>query len=261
MGALGMYSFDDRPSDEEIRLFLERIAHRLAEQPLDLAPATHRERVAGLLRQAGEASFSQILSLPPTAAVLEIHESYERTARLVHPQNAVRLGLAGREGVLEMLFERATQAYLTLSQPERRKRYDRELSPEAWTAASTPVGRERKEEARTMARHYYERAVELVVTDDYYFAVELVQQAVRIDPRPEYHALLGKLQAKNQRWVRSASENLQKAIDMGSRDAELPVILEQVRAQLEGKRGAREDTTGEIEIPLPEGKGKSRRKK
>jgi curved DNA-binding protein CbpA len=247
-----MYSFKDRPSDEEIRLFLERIAHRLVEQPLDLAAASHLERVASLLRQAGEASFYQILSLPPTATVLEIHESYERTARLVHPQNASRLGLEGREGVLEMLFERATQAYLTLSQPDRRKLYDRELSPEAWTAASTPVGKERKDEARTMARRYYERAVELVVIDDYYFAVELAQQAVRIDPRPEYHALLGKLQAKNQRWLRSASENLQKAVDLGSRDAELPVILEQVRGQL---------GEGEIEVPLPEEKEKGKRRK
>lgn len=252
MGDLSMYSVKDRPSDEEIRLFLERIAHRLSEQPVDLAPTLHRERVAGLLRQAGEASFYQILSLPPTATVQEIHESYERTARLVHPQNAPRLGLEGREGVLDMLFERATQAYLTLSQPERRKPYDRELSPEAWTAALTPAGRERKDEARTMARRYYERAVELVVSDDYYFAVELVQQAVRIDPRPEYHALLGKLQAKNQRWLRSASENLQKAVDLGSRDAELTVILEQVRGQL---------GEGEIELPLPEEQGKGKRRK
>lgn len=253
MGALGMYSFNDRPSDEELRLFLERIAHRLAEQPLELSPTPHRERVAGLLRQAGEASFYQILSVSPTATVLEIHESYERTARLVHPQNARRLGLEGREGVLEMLFERATQAYLTLSQPDRRKRYDRELSPEAWAAASAPAGKERKDEARTMARRYYERAVELVVTDDYFFAVELAQQAVRLDPRPEYHALLGRLQAKNQRWLRSASENLQKALEMGARDAELSAILEQVREQLEEPQ--------EIDLPLPDEKPKSRRKK
>ena len=255
MSALSMYSFNDRPSDEEIRLFLERIAHRLAEQPLDLGATSHREQVAGLLRQAGEASFYQILSLPPTATVLEIHESYERTARLVHPQNARRLGLLGREGVLEMLFERATQAYLTLSQPERRKQYDRELSPEAWAAALASAGRERKDEARTMARQYYERAVELVVTDDYHFALELAQQAVHIDPRPEYHALLGKLQAKNQRWLRSASENLQKAMDLGSRDVELPVILERVRDQLA------EGAEREIDVPLPEGKGKGKEKR
>src|SRR5436309_5126152 len=104
-----------RPTADELRIFAERIARRLAERPLDLDPDFHRERVAGLLRQAGEASFYQLLDLPPTAAAQEVHEAYDQVARLVHPANAPRLGLEGREAVLEVLFERLTQAYLNLS--------------------------------------------------------------------------------------------------------------------------------------------------
>jgi curved DNA-binding protein CbpA len=263
---------NDRPSDEELRLFLERIARRLAEQPVGLDAPAHREKVAALLRKSGEASFYQMLGLQPTASALEVHEAYERTARLLHPSHARHLDLEGRQAVLEVLFERVTQAYLTLSQPDRRKRYDSELGPEAWAAAITPAGSQRQEEARDVARRYFERAVELTVTDDYYFAVELAQQAVRLDPRPEYHALLGRLQAKNHRWLRSASENLQTALDLGSKDAELPVILDRVREQLasglaaapEPRRKGLEDPEvevldPEIDVPLPG--GKSRRKK
>lgn len=259
-----------RPTEEQLRLFAEKIGRRLTERPLDLAPATHRERIAGLLRLAGEATFYQILDLPPTATAQEIHESYDQIARLVHPSNARTLGLEGREGVLEMLFERITQAYLTLFEPERRKAYDRDLAPDAWGAASADAdGR------REVARRYYERARELAAADEFHSAIELIQQAVRADARPEYHALLGKLQAKNPdpRRLRSAAENLQRALELGSRDSELRPALDQVLLRLQGgvepeppsarkgRPGGREvpevevvDPDDEIDVPLPERK-------
>lgn len=222
-----------RPTQEELRLFSERISRRLADCPLDLDPASHQQRVAGLLRQAGDASFYQLLNLVPTATAQEVHEAYEQIARLVHPGNAKRLGLAGREGVLEMLFERITQGYLTLSQPERRKAYDRELSPGAWSEAWNPTVGKRQDEAKGLAQQYYERAQVLAAADEPHFAIELLQQAVRSDDsRPDTHALLGKLQAKNPRWLRAASENLQKAIKLGSKDPELPAALDQVLQRL-----------------------------
>jgi curved DNA-binding protein CbpA len=228
-----MESITPRPTQEELRLFSERIARRLSDRPLDLDPSFHQQRVAGLLRQAGDASFYQLLDLVPTATAQEVHEAYEQIARLVHPANAGRLGLAGREGVLEMLFERITQGYLTLSQPERRKAYDRELAPGAWSAAWNPAPGQRQDEAKGLAQQYYERAVILASADESHFAIELLQQAVRSDDsRPDIHALLGKLQAKNPRWLRVASENLEKAIKLGSKDPELPAALDQVLQRL-----------------------------
>lgn len=262
-----MDNFPQRPSEEQLRLFLEKIGRRLADRPLDLDPEAHRERIASLLRSAGEATFYQILDLPPTATAQEIHEAYDQIARLVHPWNARHLGLEGREGVLEMLFERITQAYLTLFEPERRKAYDRDLSPAASDTAGAADGR------REVARQYYERARELAAADEFHLATELVQQAVRTEERPEYHALLGKLQAKNPdpRRLRSAAENLQRAIDLGSRDSELRPALDQVRQRLQGSAepepppsrkgwfGGREvpgvevvDPESEIDVPLPE---------
>lgn len=265
-----MESASQRPTEEQLRLFSEKIGRRLNERPVGLDPETHRERIAGLLRRAGEATFYQILEVPPTATAQEIHESYDQIARLVHPVNARPLGLEGREGVLEMLFERITQAYLTLFQPERRKEYDRELSPQSFNTAVPDDGR-RKE----VARHYYERARELAAADEFHLAIELLQQAVRADSRPEYHALLGKLQAKNSdlRRLRAAAENLRQALDLGSPDAELRLALDQVLHRLEGGAAAEPepgrrsppggrdvpevevvDPDGEIDVPLPERK-------
>jgi tetratricopeptide (TPR) repeat protein len=232
-----------RPTEDELRVFSEKIGRRLADRPLDLPPDVHRERVAGLLRLAGEASFYQLLDLPPTAAAQELHEAYDQVARLVHPANAERLGLAGREGVLEMLFERLTQAYLNLSHPERRKAYDRGLSSQAWSAIPAPD--QRRGEVREIAERYYKRAMELISNDDFYPAIELLREAVRISPQPELYALLGKLQAKNPRWLRVAAESLQQAMALGSKDPDLATALRDVQERLAaGEWRATDPTTG-----------------
>ncbi|HEV8580014.1 MAG TPA: DnaJ domain-containing protein [Thermoanaerobaculia bacterium] len=232
-----------RLSEEELRLFSAKVARRLFERPLDLDPASHRDRVAGLLRQAGEASFYQLLGIVPTASTQEVHEAYDQVSRLVHPTNAHRLGLVGREGVLEMLFEQITHAYLTLFQPDRRKLYDRELPPGAWSAAWAPAPGRRKEEGREMAQQYYERAAVLAEAEEFHFAIELLQQAVRTDPRPDYFALLGKLQAKNPRWLRAAAESLRRALELGAKDPELPAVLLEIQERMQSGEALQETTT------------------
>ena len=238
-----------RLSEEELELFSAKIARRLAERPLDLDPASHRERVAGLLRQAGEASFYQLLGIVPTAATQEVHEAYDQIARLVHPANAARLGLVGREAVLEMLFERVTHAYLTLFQADRRKAYDRELSPEAWSAAWAPAQGRRREEVRDIAQNFYERASALAEAEDFHFAIELLQQAVRADPRPEFYALLGRLQAKNPRWLRAASESLRRAMELGAKDPELPAALQEIQERLQSGEALQKGATSTAASP------------
>src|ERR1044072_8825399 len=116
---------EDTP--EERLLFAERIGRSLDARPLDLAPEAHRQAVASLIGRLGTASFYELLSVAPGASQAEIHDAYERLARMVHPRHAAILGIAGRQGVLDLLLERATRAYLTLSHPGRRKDYDREL--------------------------------------------------------------------------------------------------------------------------------------
>jgi len=185
-----------------------------------------------------------------------VHEAYDQVARLVHPANAGRLGLAGREGVLEMLFERLTLAYLTLIHTDRRKVYDRDLAPEVWGVKTAPE--QRRGEMQELAQGYYQRAMELVAGHDYYLAIELLQQAVRADDsRPEYVGLLGTLQAKNSRWLRVAAENLERAVKLGSRDPELPALLTRVRERLAAGEALRAPST-DAASPSEAGRRKGR---
>ncbi len=231
-------------SSEELGLFSERIARSLRESPLDLKPEAHREQVAEVMRQVGDATWYQLLGVEPSGTDLEVHAGYERLARIVHPQHAERVGLAGKESVLEMLFERATRAYLTLSDPQQRRSYNEDIGFDP-LAAAAPV--DRPAESRDIARDYYRRACDMVEDQQYHFAIELLKEAVRREPKPEYHALLGRLMARNShpRWLRAAAENLEAAIRRGGKgDRGLEGALEEVRERLanpEPEKGGGDD--------------------
>src|SRR5262245_26916952 len=89
---------------EERQLFAERIARSLDERPLDLPADAHRQAVAALIERLGTASHYELLGVPPGASAGDIHAAYERLARLVHPRHAGALGIAGRQGVLDLLL-------------------------------------------------------------------------------------------------------------------------------------------------------------
>jgi hypothetical protein len=218
-------------SAQELALFSERIGRSLAERPLEIAVGEHRERIAALLREVGGASFYQLLAIGPAASPERVHEGYERLARLVHPVHAPHLGLEGREGVLEVLFERATAAYITLNHQGRRRDYDREMGPEGW--AESPDVRNRAEENRDRARAHYNRAVAFAAKEDYHFAIELLREAVRMDPQAKYYMLLGELQTRNEHWLRHAVDSYEKVLELGGPDPQVEEALARVRRRME----------------------------
>lgn len=223
-------------SAEQLRLFEDRVARDLLERPLRLDRAAHRAEVSGLVARVGEASHYDLLAVGPGASDQEIHDAYQRLARLVHPMHAPDLGLDGKEGVLLLLFERATEGYLTLSHPDRRKRYDRELGGRLWSGETS--GGARTEEGKQVARRYFVKAQVLAASEEYHLGIELMRQAVRIDPRGEYHAFLGQLLAKNPLWLRFAAENFDRAIELGVADPAVAAARDAVRQQMAAGDGA-----------------------
>ncbi|HEX3129598.1 MAG TPA: DnaJ domain-containing protein [Thermoanaerobaculia bacterium] len=220
-------------TDEEFKLFSDRVGRGLKERPLVVLPKEHREQVAELLRQLGEATYYHLLGIDPGSGAREVHEAYDRVARLVHPHNARRLGLEGREGVLQLLFERATLAYLTLSDTDRRKAYDREAGPARWTAlrmAQTAQASKADE-----ARRCLEQARSLAQGEDFHSAIELLRKAVLLAPTHESVSLLGLLLAKNPQWVDEAVEMLERAEEMGTADPAVPEALKELRETIKAR--------------------------
>lgn len=218
-------------TEEEFRLFHERVARGLADRPLAIAQREHREQVAELIRQLGDATLYHILGIDPATKLNEVHEAYDRVARLVHPSHARQLQLEGREEVLKLLFERATAAYLILSDTDRRKAYDREVGPVRWTALRT-TSASREEEAQ----RFFEQAQALAESEQYHAAIEVLRQSVRLKATAGAYTLLGQLLAKNPQWLSEALEALERAEEIGSTDPALPGALKEVREKLAGPK-------------------------
>jgi curved DNA-binding protein CbpA len=226
-GRVGTQPGEDDPIVERLE---ERIASSLEYEPLQLPADQHREKVAALLARFGALDHYELLGLSPSTGGEEVHAAYERLARLVHPSHAARLGLVESAPALRLLFERATRAYATLSDPERRRRYNAE---ELIDVAPVRIdGRERDEERRALARANYERGIAYAGAIDYHFAISLLEQAVRSDPRAEYWAALAKVQARNPNWIRRAVDSYRAAIDLEPENFDLRLALGQLFEQV-----------------------------
>lgn len=80
----------------------------------------------------GQRDHYAVLGLPPTATAAEIRAAFRRLARAHHPD--VRPGDADAE----RRFKRIARAYATLSDPERRRRYDARAAGPRFGAAGPP---------------------------------------------------------------------------------------------------------------------------
>ncbi len=79
---------------------------------------------------------------------------------------------------------------------------------------SAPVsfGQTNPEVQRQVAKANYQRARTLVEMEDFYPAYEMLRQAVEFDPeKPEYWTFLAKVQGRNPKWIRQATETLRRA--------------------------------------------------
>ena len=216
--------------------FLLRIGENLELEPLDVDSASHRARLAKLIGAFGDLDHYQLLEIEPSADDATISAGYDRLARLAHPKHATALGWSGKEGTLRLLFERATEAYLTLCDPLRRSSYNNLVGVHSRIEVDAST---RDEEKRFVARQNYLNASSALSEADYSTAVDLLKESVRIDPNPKYFAILGQAQAKNPHWRRHAVESYRKAVELAPDNAgyhlALGKLLEKVNELSEAK--------------------------
>jgi curved DNA-binding protein CbpA len=195
-----------------VQRFADRVAGELRARPLELDLSAHRARIAGLLARLGELDHYRLLGLATEARTEDVHTAYAELARVVHPCHAARLGLAGREEALNLLFERATEAYLVLTDPLRRGRYNAEMAIMPIPTVGGDGPPPDPAALRQLGVQLFGRAREMVDKEEYHYAVELLRRAVQADPRAEYYALLAQVQQRNPNWLRHAADSLREAV-------------------------------------------------
>ena len=229
-----------------VERFGERIRQELVRKPLDLGTEEHRRQLKDLLQRLGELNHYELLGLSLGADSEAIHDAYMRVARLVHPAHSRRLGLAGKGG-LELLFERATEAYLTLSDPERTRAYLERVGAAPVAEQHQPSATERRAELRELAAEKFRLATGYAGREEYFSAVQLLEQAVEIDPQAQYYDLLGQCQENNPRWIDRALASYSQAVQLSRADPELRTRLAGCYEKLGQRDRAKEEYEAALE--------------
>jgi tetratricopeptide (TPR) repeat protein len=209
-------------------LFVRRIAAELERRPLRINRDEHRRQVVDMLRNLGVWNHYELLRVGRHQDEQAIHQAYIEVASLAHPSHAERLGLEGKTAALDLLFEATTEAYLDLTHPDRRRAYDRDLGP----ALEGPASETRRREKASVARDMYVRARRMAMEQDLQPVLELMQQAVQLDPQAEYYKLLGDVQRRNPQWKAGALASYRDAVRCRPDDPELRLAF--ARALEEG---------------------------
>lgn len=228
------------PKEKLVDRFQESIGDSLEKDPLDLEADVHRELLGNLLSRMGEMTFFEMLAVSSQSSDEEIHQAYLELGRVVHPSHAKKLGLTGKEGAFRVLFERATDAYLTLNDPTRKLAYLQDIGPSSQVLVDGPSGETRDQEKQDLARSHYERALAMAERQDYHSAIQLLEQAVNADPQIEYLTLLGDCQAENPQWLERAALSYQRALQVRPGDPSLYSRLGRVYERRGAKVEARQ---------------------
>lgn len=206
----------------------ERIGEDLAGSPPTLDSQRLRRDASELLPRAGLVTHYEYLNVSVAASTAQVTAAFIDLARRIHPSLAGWLGLP--EDVLRILFEHAALAYLVLSDPVRRKAYDRDHPASPVLEPRSPE--EMKEVRREIARRCFRRAQSLFKSEDYHYVVELLRGSVQWDPRPEALALLADAQAKNPHWRQEALDNLKQAIRLSPAEMSYRLKLAQLLEEM-----------------------------
>lgn len=226
-----------------------RIADSLKKEPVTLEVEEHRELLANLLGRMGEMTYFELLAVSPQSGVEEVHRAFMELGRLVHPSHARRLALAGGEGAMGILLERATEAYFTLSDSERRAEYFEKVGPLQINEEDAATVAQRQEEMKAVARRNFQLARSLADRQEFHAAIQLLEQAVKADPEVEYLVLLSECQSYNPRWLDRALQSISRAVDMRPDDGTLRLRLGKLLERRGDLAGARD----QYEVALEKG--------
>ena len=162
------------------------------------------------------------LDLNPTANPGEVKDAWEKIQNRFSAEKPVP-HLRDMTAHLERIVERSRAAYEVLSVFRARTRYDEILRSLA--TDSKPVEDAEKaaidaEARKALVEANLKRANELIREDELYLAIQLLEQACALEPRPEELIKLSRLLQRNPLWVNRALACMRRAIEADPRNVD-----------------------------------------
>jgi len=175
-----------------------------------------RQRIMELAQKVTRIDHYRALGLKPGAGADQIEKAFSVIRKRYSPQRVDEPHLVDQRANLSAIVDRAREAYELLSEPKARRRYDKVLTSVEKAQAESLLTKPRTDPAAraAMVKANLARADQLIATGETYLAIQLLEQACSMDPRPEELLKLAKLQMRNPLWIGRALDRLRIAVEV-----------------------------------------------
>jgi len=177
-----------------------------------------RDRILSLAAEVSRMDHYSALGIQSSATTEEIEEAWEKISSQYSPDHSLQPHVRDLRPQLQAILDRASEAFEVLSNPVSRRRYNRIL--ESLDAQREKELEEIKKQHRVsqearnqLVEANFKRADELIHEGEPYLAIQLLEQACRLDPRPPELLKLAKLLLRNPLWKDRALKTLRKALE------------------------------------------------
>lgn len=153
----------------------------------------------------------QALGLEPDAHPKDVVAAWERIEREYAPETS-RPHLRDMEAHLARIVERGREAFEVLSDGRARRRYDDILLSIERSGVIKKSDFDPKARLNLVEENL-KRANELIKENELYLAIQLLEQACAIQPRPEELLKLARLLQRNPLWINRALACMRRAIE------------------------------------------------
>ena len=177
-----------------------------------------RQNIRRLAEEARRIDHYGALGLRQGADRDEINRSLERIKERYSPEFRNDAYLRDLKPELEAIWERAQEAHQVLSNWRDRERYDKilaEVEHERDELVETDGRVAADSEARSaIVEANVKRADELIREGEFYLAIQLLEHACKLDPRPRELVKLSQLLLRNPLWTNRALGCMRRAIEI-----------------------------------------------
>jgi len=175
-----------------------------------------RHRIMELAEKVTRINHYRALGLKTGAGADQIEKAFTVIRKRYSPKRVDEPHLVDQRANLSAIVDRAREAYELLSDPKARRRYDKVLSSVEKAQEESLSTKPRTDPAAraAMVKANINRADQLIATGETYLAIQLLEQACSMDPRPEELLKLAKLQMRNPLWIGRALDRLRVAVEV-----------------------------------------------
>jgi tetratricopeptide (TPR) repeat protein len=227
--SVGRPSHPAKPSRETLSMLraAELARNTVDESKLSSAQVEERRRICKLAAAVTRVDHYEAIGVERTAPATLIDDAWRAMQNKYSPDRASVPHLRDLRGELTAVYERAGEAYAVLSKSVKRKRYD-EIMKSNEENPQKPVSQEARLE---LVEANIKRADELIRDGEPFLAIQLLEQACNIDPRPDQLTKLATLLMRNPLWCNRAMACLRKATDINPKFADAWVALSDIWRQ------------------------------